>query len=80
MITENWVYVPVRIQDIVEIGIGSVKIDTNGRMDMVLPSGDYHGKQIQEAFRKGEVECVMLTVVKKRPVNPEPAGDDVEEG
>ncbi len=66
MITEDWVRIPIRIQDIIPIGIGSAKVYRDGRMEVILPSGERFGQSLQEAFRSGQIESLLLVPVPFR--------------
>lgn len=66
MITENWVIIPVRIQDIVSYGIGSAKIDLDGSMTFTIP-GSMFGKEVEKKVRNGAVEAFMLSPVPSAP-------------
>lgn len=74
MITEDWVRIPVRIQDIVTLGIGSAKIDREGYIEVTLPTGEMFGRAAQEAFRSGAIEAFMLV-----PIPSSPKFGDIEE-
>lgn len=74
MITENWVRIPVKIQDIITIGVGSAKIDRDGNIEVTLPSGETFGRATQEAFRSGAIEALMIV-----PIPSSPKFGDIEE-
>lgn len=74
MITEDWVRIPVKVQDIITIGIGSAKIDRDGSIEVILPSGEMFGRATQEAFRNGAIEALMIV-----PIPSSPKFGDIEE-
>ena len=74
MITEKWVRIPVKAQDIVTLGIGSAKIDRDGNIEVILPNGERFGQSLQKAVRAGEIEALMIV-----PIPSSPKFGDIEE-
>jgi hypothetical protein len=62
MITDGFVIIPVQYQSIVPVGIGSVNIDTRGRMTFVIGVESF-GKTVQEEFRKGNIKAIQIVAV-----------------
>lgn len=68
MITEQFVIIPIERQDIVPIGIGSVKIDQYGSMTVVIPDSRFgvnrFGKELEKKFREGKIRALRISVVE----------------
>jgi hypothetical protein len=67
MITEKFVIIPLQRQDIIPIGIGSVKIDQHGSMTVVIPDSRFgvnrFGKDLEEKFRQGKIKALRIEVI-----------------
>lgn len=60
LITEHFVIIPMEVQGIVPYGIGSVKIEKDGNMTFIAPSGKMFGRDLEKKFRAGEISAVRL--------------------
>lgn len=66
MITPEFVRIPLRVKAIVNYGIGSVKIDKQGNIEILVVGNDAMGQLWQEAFRKGELDSLQIVPVSKK--------------
>ena len=61
MIVDNFVIVPLQVQQIVPYGIGSVRIDkSTGHIIILVSAGDVYGRVMDEKIRAGKVDSFRL--------------------
>lgn len=63
MITKEFVLIPVRRPGFMQIVIGSVRINPDGEMTFVISGGTDFAKKIQNDFRNGKVEAMLVHAV-----------------
>lgn len=69
MITPEFVRVPLRVKTIVSYGVGSVKIDKEGNIELLVIGNNDIGKMWQEAFRNGELDHLRIEPIAKEDVS-----------
>lgn len=65
MIHGNYIIIPLEVSGVVPYGIGSVKVERNGDMTIIAPSGHFFGRDVDQMFREGKITALRLEMVKK---------------